>query len=52
MKLQKWVKEHTGFDIPLDSMYDVQVKRIHEYKRQIMNIFYVIYRYLAILETP
>lgn len=32
-RLQKWVKEHTGIDIPLDSLYDVQVKRIHEYKR-------------------
>ena len=51
-RLQKWVKEHTGFDIPLDAMYDIQVKRIHEYKRQLMNILYVIYRYLCILETP
>jgi starch phosphorylase len=33
-------------------MYDVQVKRIHEYKRQLMNILYVIHRYLAILQTP
>lgn len=33
-------------------MYDVQVKRIHEYKRQFMNILSVIYRYLSILETP
>ena len=51
-KLQKWVKEHTGFDIPLEALYDIQVKRIHEYKRQLMNILYVIHRYLAILETP
>ena len=35
-----------GFDIPLDAMYDIQVKRIHEYKRQMMNILYVIHRYL------
>lgn len=45
-------KEKTGFDIPLDALYDVQVKRIHEYKRQHMNILYIIYRYLTILETP
>jgi starch phosphorylase len=32
-KLQAWVKERTGYDIPLDAIYDVQVKRIHEYKR-------------------
>ena len=51
-KLKKWVKENTGYDIPLDSMYDIQVKRIHEYKRQMMNIIYVIYRYLQILDTP
>ena len=43
---------HTGFDIPIDALYDVQVKRIHEYKRQFMNILYVIHRYLSILETP
>ena len=43
--LQKWVKENTGISIPIDSLYDVQIKRIHEYKRQLLNIFYVIYRY-------
>lgn len=52
MKLKEWVKAKTGYDIPLDSMYDVQVKRIHEYKRQMMNILSVIYRYLSILDTP
>ena len=51
-RLQTWVKEHTGIEIPLDSLYDVQVKRIHEYKRQLMNIIYVIHRYLTILDTP
>jgi len=33
-------------------MYDIQVKRIHEYKRQFMNILSVIHRYLSILDTP
>lgn len=51
-KLKIWVKEHTGIDIPLNALYDVMVKRIHEYKRQFMNILYVIYRYLQIKETP
>ena len=51
-RLQTWVKEQTGIEIPLDSLYDVQVKRIHEYKRQLMNIIYVIHRYLTILDTP
>ena len=52
IKLKNWVKERTGIDIPVDSMYDIQVKRIHEYKRQMMNILYVIHRYLSILDTP
>ena len=51
-KLKAWIKEHTGYDVPLDALYDVQVKRIHEYKRQLMNILYVIHRYMAILDTP
>jgi len=50
--LAKWVKEKTGYDIPINALYDIQVKRIHEYKRQMMNIFYVIHRYLEILDTP
>jgi glycogen phosphorylase len=50
--LAKWVKEKTGYDIPVDAMFDIQVKRIHEYKRQMMNILYVIHRYLTILDTP
>jgi starch phosphorylase len=50
--LAKMVKEKTGFDIPIDSMYDIQVKRIHEYKRQMMNILSVVHRYLEILDTP
>lgn len=45
-RLREWVKTKTGYDVPLDSMYDIQVKRIHEYKRQLMNILSVIYRYL------
>ena len=52
LKLQKWVKEHTGIDIPTHALFDVMVKRIHEYKRQFMNILYVVHRYLQIKETP
>lgn len=50
--LRDWVKEKTGIVIPVDALYDVQVKRIHEYKRQLLNILYVIFRYLMIKETP
>lgn len=52
VKLAAWVKERTGFVIPVDAMYDVMVKRMHEYKRQLMNILYIIYRYQSIKETP
>jgi starch phosphorylase len=43
-KLQEWVKTNTGYYIPLDAM--------HEYKRQLMNILYIIHRYLSIKDTP
>ena len=33
-------------------MFDVQVKRIHEYKRQLLNLLYVVVRYLRILDNP
>ena len=46
------MKKSTGIDIPIDALYDIQVKRIHEYKRQLMNILYVVYRYLTIKDTP
>mmetsp|Transcript_9383 Transcript_9383/g.57241 ORF Transcript_9383/g.57241 Transcript_9383/m.57241 type:complete len:913 (-) Transcript_9383:397-3135(-) len=52
-KFAVWVKEETGIDIPIDSMYDVQIKRIHEYKRQLLNILSTVYRYKKIKEmTP
>jgi len=41
-----------NIDIPLDALYDCMVKRQHEYKRQIMNTFYIIHRYLMIKDTP
>ena len=47
-KLVKWIEKQTSIIISEDSMFDVQIKRIHEYKRQFMNILYVIHRYLTI----
>lgn len=47
-RLAKWVKKNTGVVISENSLFDVMVKRIHEYKRQLMNILYVIHRYLEI----
>lgn len=50
-KLRKWVRANCGVELNIDSLFDVHVKRIHEYKRQLMNILYVIYRYLRIREA-
>ncbi|KAK9450951.1 glycosyl transferase [Limtongia smithiae] len=47
-RLAAHIKKHNGIDVSLDALFDVQVKRIHEYKRQQMNIFAVIHRYLSI----
>lgn len=47
-KLAQHIKTVTGYDVPVESMYDVQVKRIHEYKRQLMNAVSLIHRYQKI----
>ena len=46
------VDRRTGIDVSVDSLFDVQVKRIHEYKRQLLNILYVITRYNRIKANP
>ncbi|KAJ5793836.1 Phosphorylase [Penicillium paradoxum] len=48
LRLAKYIKATTGFDVNPNALFDVQVKRIHEYKRQQLNIFGVIHRYLSI----
>ena len=40
----------TGVEIDVDSLFDVQVKRIHEYKRQLLNLLHVVVRYRRICE--
>ncbi|MBD5522721.1 MAG: glycogen/starch/alpha-glucan phosphorylase [Lachnospiraceae bacterium] len=47
-QLKKYLKETQNVDIPDDSIYDIQVKRLHEYKRQQMNALYLIYKYKEI----
>ena len=47
-KLAVRVKELTGYDIPTSSLFDIQVKRIHEYKRQFLNAISLIHRYATI----
>eukprot|EP01057_Protomagalhaensia_wolfi_P006062 Protomagalhaensia_wolfi_Nauph_80__6061@NODE_848_length_1948_cov_114_941331_g468_i1_p1_GENE_NODE_848_length_1948_cov_114_941331_g468_i1NODE_848_length_1948_cov_114_941331_g468_i1_p1_ORF_typecomplete_len555_score118_39Phosphorylase/PF00343_20/9_2e127_NODE_848_length_1948_cov_114_941331_g468_i11931857 len=47
-RLARWVSAHGGPQLETDMLFDVQVKRIHEYKRQQMNALYMIHRYLTI----
>ncbi len=52
IKLAEYVRKRHGLEIGVDSMFDCQVKRIHEYKRQLLNIMGVIARYHRILDDP
>ena len=51
-RLADWVQTNMGLQLPVNSMFDVQVKRIHEYKRQLLNVLHVIARYQRILRDP
>jgi glycogen phosphorylase len=50
-RLADEVMRRTGVEVDVDSMFDVQVKRIHEYKRQLLNLLYVVVRYQRIREN-
>ena len=52
MRLAKYIKEHNGIEVYPESIFDVQVKRLHEYKRQLLNILHVIYLYNQIKLHP
>jgi len=53
LRLANWVEQHMdGLLLDTDAMFDVQVKRIHEYKRQLLNVLHVIARYQRILDDP
>ncbi|XP_020222157.1 alpha-1,4 glucan phosphorylase L isozyme, chloroplastic/amyloplastic [Cajanus cajan] len=50
VRVAAFIKEKTGYSVSPDSMFDIQVKRIHEYKRQLLNILGIVYRYKKMKE--
>lgn len=52
LRLANWIGEHLRIDVDADALFDVQVKRMHEYKRQLLNVLHVVTRYHRILAAP
>ena len=52
IRLANYIKEHNGIDVDPRSIFDVQVKRLHEYKRQLLNILHVMHLYNELKENP
>lgn len=52
LRLAEYIKEHNGIEVDPRSIFDVQVKRLHEYKRQLMNILHVMYLYNQLKDNP
>ncbi|CAM3854873.1 glycogen/starch/alpha-glucan phosphorylase [Alkalicoccus chagannorensis] len=51
-KMTDIIQKQTGISVDPDSIFDVQIKRLHEYKRQLLNVFHVIYLYNEIKDNP
>ena len=52
VRLANYIKEHNGIEVDPNSIFDVQVKRLHEYKRQLLNILHVMYLYNNLKSNP
>ncbi|MBQ7535576.1 MAG: glycogen/starch/alpha-glucan phosphorylase [Stomatobaculum sp.] len=52
LRLAEYIKQHNGIDVNPRSIFDVQVKRLHEYKRQLMNILHVMFLYNQLKDNP
>lgn len=51
-QLAEYIKEHNNIEIDPSSIYDIQIKRLHEYKRQLLNIFHILYLYNRLKKDP
>ena len=51
-RLAEYIREHNGIEVDPDSIFDVQVKRLHDYKRQFLNILHVMYLYNELKANP
>lgn len=52
VRLAKYIKEHNGIEVDPRSIFDVQVKRLHEYKRQLLNILHIMHLYNQLKQNP
>lgn len=52
LRLAEYIKRHNNIDVNPDSIFDVQVKRLHEYKRQLLNILHIMYIYNQLKQNP
>ena len=50
--LAEYIKEHNGIDVDVNSIFDVQSKRLHEYKRQLMNVLHIMAEYNSLVDNP
>ncbi len=52
VRLAEYIKKANQIEVDPESLFDVQIKRLHEYKRQLLKVFHIIYRYKMITENP